>query len=77
MQELLKQVKEIFSEAEIIDYLKYIAPAIKIDIGGDIDYFWIERRGGGFGILVGENTICHSKDFSKILAVLKAIKECE
>jgi len=73
MQQHLKEVREIFPEAILqVDRIIWI-PIKFLKIYKYKEY---ELRLTGNKKL-GEPLICYSKDFSKILAVLKAIKECK
>jgi hypothetical protein len=67
MKELLKDVQEIFPKA-----IRF-----SDDDGIAVNALLTIRRITGAFMLTGVGYICHSKSKSKILAVLRAIKECE
>jgi len=74
MKEHLKAVQDIFPETYYEHGSVFETPKIVVpDIG-----FLIKKYSNSFYIVdLNFRGICRTKDFSKILAVLKAIKECE
>jgi hypothetical protein len=78
MQKHLKEVQEIFPDSRIIQFDEDSDETIMIDTGNHyMSYFYLEKEIEIFRIYVHNRLICVSLDFSKILDVLRALKNCE
>lgn len=72
MKEFLKQVEDIFSDAYI-----YLDKWHKESIIFGEKQFRVSKYHDEYEFRKAGYTLCVSKDASKIIAVIKAIKECE
>lgn len=75
MEAELKQVQEIYPEAKYVEWIKHIEVCMFWGIRFERNKFVLLHR--GVNEKYYRRTDCKSKDFNKILGVLKAIKLCE